>query len=168
MKKPATLCLVGIALVLAAGCASDSSTRTASQLGVIDTIGNSSDKGYVEFYSKSANGLIPIYLVDQNNNSQLLAAVGVSSGSKYAHREGLRATERLRVAAPPGTHTFSLQRGGETIQVPVQADKVTRVELNFNPIDNADAYVVYRLDHAVFDPVTVPEAVGGASRSESN
>ena len=166
MKKPATLCLVGIALVLAAGCASNSSTRTASQLGVIDTIGNSSDKGYVEFYSKSANGLIPIYLIDQNNNSKLLAAVGVDAGDKYYRREGLRATERLRVAAPAGTHTFALQEGGDTIEVPVQADKVTRVELNFDVIDNADAYVVYRLDHAVFDPVAVPEAVGGASRSE--
>ena len=166
MKKPATLCLVGIALVLAAGCASDSSTRTASQLGVIDTIGNSPDKGYVEFHSKSANGLIPIYLIDQNNNSQLLAAVGVDAGSKYARREGLRASERLRVAAPAGTHTFALQQGGDTIEVPVQADKVTRVELNFDVIDNADAYVVYRLDHSVFDPVAVPEAVGGAPRSE--
>jgi hypothetical protein len=166
MKKPTTLCLVGIALVLAAGCASQSGSRTASQLGVIDTIGNSSDKGYVEFYSKSANGLIPIYLVDQNNNSQLLAAVGVGAGSKYAPREGLRASERLRVAAPAGTHSFSLQKGGDTIEVPVQADKVTRVELNFDPIDNADAYVVYRLDHAVFDPVSIPEAVGGAPRSE--
>ena len=166
MKKPTTLCLVGIALVLAAGCASQSGTRTASQLGVIDTIGNSPDKGYVEFYSKSANGLIPIYLVDQNNNSQLLAAVGVGAGSKYARREGLRASERLRVAAPAGTHSFSLQKGGDTIEVPVQADKVTRVELNFDPIDNADAYVVYRLDHEVFDPVSIPEAVGGAPRSE--
>ena len=166
MKKTATLCLVGIAVVLAAGCASDSSTRTASSLGVIDTIGNSPDKGYVEFYSKSANGLIPIYLVDQNNNSKLLAAVGVGAGNKYARREGLNATERLRVAAPAGTHTFSLQKGGDTIEVPVQADKVTRVELNFDPIDNADAYIVYRLDHVVFDPVSVPEAVGGAPRSE--
>ena len=163
MKKPATLCLVGIALVLAAGC---SNTRTASSLGVIDTIGNSPDKGYVEFHSKSANGLIPIYLVDQNNNSKLLAAVGVDAGDKYYRREGLRATERLRVAAPAGTHTFSLQQGGNTIEVPVQADKVTRVELNFDVINNADAYLFYRLDHAVFDPVAVPEAVGGASRAE--
>jgi hypothetical protein len=166
MKKPATLCLVGIALVLAAGCASDSSTRTVSKLGVIDTIGDSSSKGYVEFYSKSANGLIPIYLVDQNNNSRPLAAVGVGAGNKYVHREGMNATERLRVAAPPGTHTFAISKSGDTIHVPVQADKVTRVELNFDPIDNADAYLVYRLDHTVFDPVAAPEAVGGAPRSE--
>ena len=166
MKKSATLCLVGIAVVLVAGCASQSSTRTASPLGVIDTIGNSSEKGYVEFYSKSANGLIPIYLVDQNNNSKLLAAVGVDAGDKYYRREGLRASERLRVAAPAGTHKFALEKEGNIIQVPVQTDKVTRVELNFDVIDNADAYVVYRMGHAVFDPVAVPEAVGGAPRSE--
>jgi hypothetical protein len=166
MKTPTALCLSGIALLLATGCAGPGNTSTARGMGVIDTIGNSSDKGYVEFYSKSANGLIPIYLVDQNNNSKLLAAVGVGAGNKYYRRQGLRATERLRVAAPAGTHTFALQEGGDTIEVPVQADKVTRVELNFDVIDNADAYVVYRLDHAVFDPVAVPEAVGGASRSE--
>jgi hypothetical protein len=163
MKKPAMLCLVGTALVLVAGC---SNTRTASQLGVVDTIGNSPDKGYVEFHSKSAKGLIPIYLVDQNNNSKLLAAVGVDAGDKYYRREGLRATQVLRVAAPAGTHKFSLEKEGNLIQVPVQADKVTRVDLNFDVIDNADAYVVYRLGHAVFDPVAAPEAVGGAPRSE--
>jgi hypothetical protein len=166
MKKSHTLCLVGIALVLAAGCASDSSTRTVSKLGVIDTIGDSANKGYVEFYSKSANGLIPIYLVDQNNHSKPLAAIGAGAGNKYVRREGMNATERLRVAAPVGTHTFALAKGGEMIQVPVEADKVTRVELNYDPIENADAYLVYRLDHVVFDPVNAPEAVGGAPRSE--
>ena len=88
MKKPATLCLVGIALVLAAGCASDSSTRTVSKLGVIDTIGDSANKGYVEFYSKSANGLIPIYLVDQNNNSRPLAAVASAPATNMSTAKG--------------------------------------------------------------------------------
>ena len=38
------------------------------------------------------------------------------------------------VAAPSGTHTFSLQKGGELIEVPVQPDKVTRVELDYDAI----------------------------------
>jgi hypothetical protein len=167
MKKPVTLCLIGIALLLASGCASHRNTSTARELGVIDTIGDSQDKGYVEFYTKSANGLIPIYLIDQDNNSQPLAAVGVEAGDRYALRDGMRASERLRVAAPVGTHTFALQKGGQLIEVPVEQDKVTRVELDYDPVDNADAFVVYKLDYAVLDPVSAPaEAVGGAPRSE--
>lgn len=167
MKKPATLCLIGIALLLASGCASHRNTSTARELGVIDTIGDSQEKGYVEFYTKSANGLIPIYLIDQDNNSQPLAAVGIQAGDEYVRREGMRAAERLRIAAPVGTHTFALQKGGQLIEVPVEQDKITRVELDYDPIDNADAFVVYKLDHAVLDPVSAPpEAVGGAPRSE--
>lgn len=81
-------------------------------------------------------------------------------------REGMVASERLRVAAPPGTHTFALQKNGETIEVPVERDKVTQVQLDYDPLDNAEAFVVYRLDYAIMDPVSAPEAVGGASRSE--
>jgi len=164
MKTPTALCLSGIALLLASGCAGPGNTRTARELGVIDTIGDSQDKGFVEFYTKSANGLIPIYHIDQNNNSHLLAAVGVPAGRKYVRREGMVASERLRVAAPSGTQRFAV--GGEAIEVPVQPDKVTRVELDFDTIDNADAYVVYRLDHTVMDPISAPEAVGGAPRAE--
>lgn len=167
MKKSATLCLIGIALLLASGCASHRNTSTARELGVIDTIGDSQDKGYVEFYTKSANGLIPIYLIDQDNNAQPLAAIGVEAGDKYVRREGMRASERLRIATPVGTHRFSLQKSGQIIEVPVQPDKVTRVELDFDAMDNADAFVVYKLDYAVQDPVSAPaEAVGGAPRSE--
>jgi hypothetical protein len=167
MKKPATLCLIGIALVLASGCASHRSTSTARELGVIDTIGDSQDKGYVEFYTKSANGLVPIYFIDEKNNSHLLAAVGVEAGERYVRREGMRASERLRVAGPVGTHTFALQKGGQVIEVPIEQDKITRVELNYDPVDNADTFVVYRMDYAVLDPVSAPaEAIGGAPRSE--
>lgn len=166
MKIPTTLCLAGIALVLASGCATQRNTSTARALGVIDTIGDSQDKGYVEFYTKSANGLIPIYYIDQERNSHLLAAVGVDAGDKYVVREGMRASERLRVAAPSGTHTFSLHKGGQVIEVPVQPDKVTRVELDYDAIENADAFAVYKMDYAVLDPVSAPEAVGGASKSE--
>jgi|SRR5687767_8105130 len=166
MEKTTTLCLAGIALLLASGCATHKNTSTARELGVIDTIGNSQDKGYVEFYTKSANGLIPIYYIDKENNSHLLAAVGVDRGDKYVVREGMRASERLRVAAPSGTHTFSLQKGGELIEVPVQPDKVTRVELDYDAIDNADAFVVYKMNHSVQEPTSTPEAVGGAPRSE--
>ena len=164
MKKTTALCLSGIALLLVSGCSSSSKTSTARQVGVIDTIGDSQNKGYVEFYTKSAKGLIPIYLIDQDNHLRPLAAVGVPTGGKYVNRNGMRASERLRVAAPSGTHRFSA--GGEVIQVQVQPEKVTPVELDFETIDDADAYLVYRLDHTVRDPITAPEAVGGAPRSE--
>ena len=138
----------------------------ARELGVIDTLPDSQAKGYVEFSTKSANGLIPIYLIDETNQSHLLAAVGVEKGQKYVRRQGMKASERLRVAAPPGTHRFALQKSGEVIQVPVQSGKITPVELDYSPLDNAQAYAVYRMDYAVLDPVSAPEAVGGSSRSE--
>ena len=166
MRKTILFGLLSATALIAAGCHIGQHVNTARELGVIDTLPDSASKGYVEFYTRSANGPVPIYLVDEQKNSHPLAAVGVGAGDKYIEREGMKVSERLRVAAPPGTHTFALQKDGELIQVPVKENQVTCVEVDFIPIDNADHYVVYKLDYAVSNPVRMQEAVGSAPRSE--
>jgi hypothetical protein len=166
MRKTILFGLLSATVLIAAGCQSVRHVSTARELGVIDTLPDTASKGYVEFYTRSANGPVPIYLVDEQKNSHLLAAVGVGAGDKYREREGMKVSERLRVAAPPGTHTFALQKDGELIQVPVKENQVTCVEVDFTPIDDADHYVVYKLDYAVSNPVRMQEAVGSAPRSE--
>jgi len=158
--------LLGATVLIGAGCSTGRHVNTARELGLIDTLPDSASEGYVEFYTRSANGPVPIYLIDEQKNSHLLAAVGLDAGDKYYAREGMKVSERLRVAAPVGTHTFALQRDGPQIQVPVKQDQVTCVEVDYSPIDNADAYVVYRLDYTVANPVRAQEAVGSAPRSE--
>ena len=156
--------LLGVTFLLGSGCAIRRPVSTASELGLIDTLPNDSARGYVEFFTRSANGPVPIYLVDEQKDSHLLAAVGVNAGDKYYPREGMKVSERLRVAAPAGTHTFAL--GGQLIEVPVKANHVTCVELDYQPIDRAEHFEVYRLNYAVADPVSAPDAVGSAPRSE--
>jgi hypothetical protein len=168
MKKtiPFLAMLLGAAVLVGAGCATRRNVSTARALGIIDTLPDTSAKGYVEFFTRSANGPVPIYLVDEQKNSHLLAAVGVRAGDKYQQREGMKASERLRVAAPAGTHTFALQKDGPIIEVPVKEDQVTCVELDYRPLDRAEHYEVYQLDYAVHDPVKTVDAVGSAPRSE--
>jgi len=168
MKKPIPFLamLLGTAVLVGAGCTTGRNVSTAREVGMIDTLPDGSAKGYVEFYTRSANGPVPIYLVDEEQNSHLLAAVGLKAGDKYYRREGLKVSERLRVAAPAGTHTFALQKDGPQIEVPVKEDQITRVELSYDAVDRADHFDVYRLDYAVADPVSAPDAVGSAPRSE--
>ena len=166
MKKsiPFLAVLLGAGVLFGSGCAIRRPVSTASELGLIDTLPDDSAKGYVEFFTRSANGPVPIYLVDEQKNSHLLAAVGVNAGDKYYRREGMKVSERLRVAAPAGTHTFTV--GGELIEVPVKANQVTCVELDYQPIDRAEHFEIYRLNYAVADPVSAPDAVGSAPRAE--
>jgi len=168
MKKsiPLLAMLLGAALLVSAGCATRRNVSTARAVGIIDTLPDTTARGYVEFFTRSANGPVPIYLVDEQKNSHLLAAVGVPAGNKYQQREGMKASERLRVAAPVGTHSFALQKDGPVIEVPVKEDQVTRVELDYRPLDRAENYDVYHLDYAVHDPVRTADAVGSAPRSE--
>ncbi len=166
MKKTTLFGLLGATALMMSGCASSRHIDTARELGVIDTLPDSAPKGYVEFHARSANGPVPIYLMDEQNNSHLLAAVGLEAGDKYRGREGMKVSERLRVAAPPGTHTFALQKDGQPIKVPVKENQVTGVEVDYKPIDNAEHYVVYQMDYAVKNPVRISEAVGSAPRSE--
>jgi hypothetical protein len=166
MKKMMLFGLLGATALIMSGCTTGRHVSTVRELGVIDTLPETAPKGYVEFYTRSANGPVPIYLVDEQNNSHLLAAVGLDAGNKYHAREGMKVSERLRVAAPAGTHLFALQKDGPQIQVPVKENQVTCVEVNYKPIDNAEQYVVYQMDYAVKDPVRSSEAVGSAPRSE--
>jgi hypothetical protein len=147
------------------GCATRE-VRTARSMGTIDTIPDSSSKGYVEFYTRAANGPVAIYLMDDQGNAQPLAAVGVREGDKYQVRDGMRVSERLRVAAPAGTHTFALHKNGPQIQVEVEPNKVTEVQLDYDPIEPADHFVVFRLDSEISEPRALAEAVGSAPRSE--
>ncbi|MCI0746790.1 MAG: hypothetical protein L0Y58_15415 [Verrucomicrobia subdivision 3 bacterium] len=168
MKK----CVVSITIVagclawIGGGCATGGKVNTARELGVIDTLPESATKGYVEFYTRDANGPVFIYLVNENNSTQPLAGVGVATGDKYRERGGLKVSERLRVAAPVGTHRFALQKDGSQIDVPVQANKVTCVEIDYTPIDPSEHFVVYKMDYAVKDPAAMSDAVGSAPRAE--
>jgi hypothetical protein len=165
MKKSIPFLAMVLGAAVLAGCASRP-VGTVREVGLIDTLPDATAKGYVEFFTRSANGPVPIYLVDEQKNSHLLAAVGLEAGDKYYRREGMTVAERLRVAAPVGTHTFALQKDGPQIQVPVKADHVTCVEVDYEALDRADFFEVYRLDYAIADPVSAPEAVGSAPRSE--
>jgi hypothetical protein len=154
--------LAACAMALA-GCASVKSTRS---LGVIDTMPESASKGYVEFHARQPRGPISVYEVDQNRNEHLLGAVGLKKGDKYYVRDGMTTAETLRIAAAPGKRTFALQKNGPQLQVDVEPDKVTRVELDYEPIDPGDNFVVYKVDYAVAAPVAASEAMGSAPRSE--
>lgn len=166
MKKTIPLLAAVSAAAVLAGCATRGNVSTTRELGLIDTLPATEAKGYVEFYTRAANGPVPIYLVDEEQNSHLLAAVGLEAGDKYYRREGMTVSERLRVAAPVGTHTFALHKDGPQIEVPVKADHVTCVEVDYEPIDPAEHFVVYRLDYAIDEPERAPDAVGAAPRSE--
>lgn len=155
-----TLAVCAVAL---AGCASVESTRS---LGVIDTMPDSASKGYVEFRAREPKGPIRVYSVDQHQNEHFLGAVGLKKGDRYYVRDGITASETLRIAAAPGKHTFALQKNGPQVEVDVQSDKVTRVDLDYEPIEPGQNFVVYKVDYAVAAPVAASEAMGSAPRSE--
>jgi hypothetical protein len=152
MKKvlvlAATACSV---MFFVTGCHSTRHAGGVKSLGIVETAGNDSNKGYVEFISVNKDTAIPIYQVDKSGNSYLLAGVGLEAN------DNMTVVESLRVSEPPGTHTFVIERSGERIQVPVREGKITPVEVNYTLLEKGDSFRTYRTSTRVFEPVPYQE-----------
>ena len=158
MKKvlvvAATACSV---MFFVTGCSSTRHVGGVKSLGVVETAGNDSNKGYVEFISVGKDTAIPVYQLDKSGQSYPLAGVGLEEGDRYVRHQNMPVVENLRVSEPPGTHTFVIERGGERIRVPVQEGKITPVEINYTLLDDGDSFRTYRTSSRVFQPVPYQE-----------
>lgn len=160
MKKvlvvAATACSV---MFLITGCSSTRHVGGVKSLGIVETAGNDSNKGYVEFISVCKDTPIPIYQTDKSGESYLLGGVGLEAKDHYslARNDNMTVVENLRVSEPPGTHTFVVERNGERIRVPVKEGKITPVEINYATLDEGDSFRTYRVSHRVFEPVPYQE-----------
>src|SRR5436190_276858 len=99
-------------LIAATGCAHQQ-VKTARGLEIVDTIPDQSGKGYVEFTSLSKEAVVPIYLLDEQRRPHLLAGTGIRQGDHYSFRTYQTLVgEKVRVAVPPGTHSFMIEGNG--------------------------------------------------------
>ena len=151
MKKVLVLAATACSVMLITGCSSSRHVGGVKSLGIVETAGNDSNKGYVEFISVNKDTAIPIYQVDKSGNSYLLAGVGLEAN------DNMTVVESLRVSEPPGTHTFVIERSGERIQVPVREGKITPVEVNYTLLEKGDSFRTYRTNTRVFEPVPFQE-----------
>ena len=169
MKKVLVLAATaGSVMFLVTGCYSTRHVGGVKDLGIVETAGNDSNKGYVEFISVCKDAPIPIYQVDKNGNSYLLAGVGLDSDSVYSlDRHDMTVVENLRVSEPPGTHTFIVERNGDRLMVPVKEGKITPVEINYTLLESGDTFRTYRANHRVFEPVPFQEERLCAPKTEA-
>jgi hypothetical protein len=129
------------------GCSTGRQVRTAGSLHVVDTAPAQPSKGYVEFYSVATNAVVPIYLLDDQRHARLLGATGLHKGDHYSfQRHETIVAEKLRVALAPGSHLFMVERDGKTVRVPVEAGKVTSVQIDYSLVYAGVSYVVCRID----------------------
>jgi hypothetical protein len=161
--------MAGTMTVLVTGCYSTRDVGGVKSLGIVETAGNDSNKGYVEFISVGKETPIPIYQLDKNGSSYLLGGVGLGTDDRYwIDRHNMTVVENLRVSEPPGTHTFVIERSGERIQVPVREGRITPVEINYTLLEAGDTFRTYRANHRVFEPVPFQEeCLAGEARTES-
>ncbi len=132
--------------------------RRSTHLVQVDALPGQAGPGYVEFYTLSSNFPFPIFLLDDQQRPILLADVGLKQGEKYSYtRHPAQVGEKLRVALPPGTHLFMVERNGERLNVPVVEGKVTPVELQYVVDDRAINEVVYHMYTHVFPPGLLAE-----------
>ena len=158
MKKVLVVAATACSVMVITGCYSSRHMGGVKSLGVVETAGNDSNKGYVEFISVNKDTPIPIYQVDKGGNTYLLAGVGLGADDKYSlRRYDMAVVESLRVSEPAGTHTFVIDNNGERIQVPVREGKITPVEINYTLLDQGDTFRTYRASHRVFEPVPYQE-----------
>jgi hypothetical protein len=158
--KLTTLSALTLPLILAAaGCCDTRQVRNATAYGVMDAAPQVSDKGYVEFYTHTPGSAVPIYAVDSKGRQHSLGAVGVHRGDPYsrARYEG-DAAEKLRVAVPPGENTFSIERNGPRVQVPVSAGQVTPVEIYYARQERGMRMDIYNASMDVH-PQTAPTEI---------
>ena len=158
MKKVLVLAATACSVVLITGCYSTRHVGGVKSLGVVETAGNDSNKGYVEFISVGKETPIPIFQMDRKGNSYLLGGVGLDKRDTYSiSRHDMTVVENLRVSEPPGTHTFVIERNGEHIQVPVREGRITPVEIDYTLLEGGDTFRTYRANHRVFEPVPFQE-----------
>jgi len=160
MKKVLVLAATACSVMsFVTGCHSTRHVGGVKSLGIVETAGNDSNKGYVEFISVNKDNPIPIYQLDKSGNSYLLGGVGLEANDHYslARNDNMTVVENLRVSEPSGTHTFVIERSGERIQVPVREGKITPVEINYTLLDQGDSYRTYRTSTRVFEPVQYQE-----------
>ena len=152
-----TITSLSLASLLAGlGCATQQ-VKTALRLETVDTIPAETAKGYVEFSALSKEAVVPIFLLDEQR-PHLLAGTGLKKGDHYSFtRHPTIVAERVRIALPPGLHTFMIERDGPILRLPVETGKVTPVELNYVPIYNGDTFVAYRLTTQAFEPESFKE-----------
>ena len=159
MKKVLVLAATaGSVMCFVTGCSSTRHVGGVKDLGIVETAGNDSNKGYVEFISVCKDTPIAVYQLDKNGDSYLLGGVGLDHGSVYSlDRYDMTIVENLRISEPPGTQTFVVERNGERIQVPVREGKITPVEINYTLLEDGDTFRTYRMSHRVFEPVPFQE-----------
>ena len=168
MKKvlvlAATACSV---MFFVTGCSTSRHVGGVQSLGIVETAGNDSNKGYVEFISVNKDTLVPVYQMDRNGNSYLLGGVGLDQNDRYSlRRHDMAVVENLRVSEPPGTHTFAIERNGDRLRVPVQQGRITPVEVDYTLLGEGDSHRTYRTSFRVFNPVPFQEERLGATRVE--
>ena len=144
------------AIVLATGCVTRQ-IRNARSVETIDTAPGQSAKGYVDFFSVSKDAVVvPVFLMDDQHQPQLLAATGLRAGDRYCFSTyRTTAAETLRVAVPAGRHQFMVEKDGQILQVPVEADKVTAVQIDYGLLWRAPSIRVYNPSFRVFEPVAM-------------
>ena len=157
--KLRTLSVLTIPLMLAAvGCQDTRQVRTARASGMTDTAPQASDKGYVEFYTHAPGAAVPIFGVDAQGRSHILGAVGLEEGDRYSRtRYETDVSEKLRVAVPPGNNTFSIERNGPRIRVPVSTGQVTPVEIYYARLEKGFRMDVYNANVEILPQTTVTE-----------
>ena len=169
MKKVLVVAATACSVMLITGCSSSRHVGGVKSLGIVETAGNDSNKGYVEFISVNKETPIPIYQMDKTGNSYLLGGVGLGADDRYSlRRHDMTVVENLRVSEPSGTHTFVIDRSGERIQVPVREGKITPVEINYTLLEEGDTFRTYRASHRVFEPVPFQEERLGCCESKEH
>ncbi len=157
--KLRVLSVLTITLLLATvGCQDTRQVRKATAYAMTDTAPQVSDKGYVEFYTHSPGAAVPIYGIDAKGRPHSLGAVGLERGDRYskARYEGT-ASEKLRVAVPPGNNTFSIEKNGPRVQVPVSAGQVTPVEVYYTRVERGFRMDVYEANVDVLPQMAATE-----------
>lgn len=168
MKKVLVLAATAFSVMfLVTGCYSSRHVGGVKNLGIVETAGDDSNKGYVEFISVGKDAVIPVYQEDRNGNGYLLGGVGLDADDRYSRdRYNMTVVENLRVSEPPGTHTFVVERQGHRFRVPVQEGKITPVEIHYTLLDSGDTFRTYRASHRVLQPVDFQEDRLGAPKKE--
>lgn len=143
------VCLIPVLLAVV-GC-NGREVREAKAYAMMDRAPQTSDKGYVEFYTHKLGAPVPIYQMDAKGRPHPVGAVGLHRGDEYSKvRYEMDISEKLRVAVPPGSQTFMFERGGQQLKVPVVAGQVTPVEIYYTRLEKGDLIEFYRVDMDVF------------------
>lgn len=147
----------GLALLLATlGCAHTQIATADRALNITYEAPGEPATGYVEFSSLHKEAVVPIYLFDDQARPHLLAGTGLRRGDYYSLQcHQTRVAEIVRVALPPGFHTFMIEKDGCVVRARVEPGKVTLVEIDYVLVHRGVSFVLYQATCQAFDPVPV-------------